>query len=110
MKNSAACYHLGDSIDSDVSGALKAGWTAIRINEQFDADFPDWFDVDTEEQAGQGQERRMELMNWGRKNVATGEEWVEIWGLDDILQLFGFPEDLNKPIATTYVRNFYDDE
>ena len=109
-QNRAACYHVGDSIDSDVAGAVGAGWVAIRINEQFDKEFPDWFDVDDESQAAQGQERRLELMNWGRKDLERDMEWVEIWGLDDILELFGFPEDLTKPISTTYIRNFLDDE
>ena len=89
---------------------MNAGWNAIRINENFDHDFPDWFTVETEDQATLGAEKRLELMNWGRKDVQKDLEWVEIWGLDDILQLFGFPEDLTKPIKTTYIRNYLDDE
>ena len=40
-----ACYHIGDSIDIDVVGASKAGWTPLRFNEWFDEDFPDWLDT-----------------------------------------------------------------
>lgn len=40
-----ACYHIGDSIDIDVVGATKAGWTPLRFNEWFDEDFPDWLDT-----------------------------------------------------------------
>ncbi len=109
LKNPSACYHVGDSITSDVNGAVKAGWTAIRINENFDEDFPDWFDIDTAETVEAGIDKRMALMNWGRKDITTSYEWVEIWGLDDILQLFGFPEDLEKPIATTVLRGYTDD-
>jgi REG-2-like HAD superfamily hydrolase len=110
VQTAAACYHVGEVVNVDVAGAAAAGWTAIRINENFDQDFPDWFAVDSEAQAAQGAEKRLELMNWGRRDVEKEMEWVEIWGLDDILQLFGFPEDLEKPIKTTYIRNFLDDE
>lgn len=100
----STCYHIGDSVDTDVIGAVDAGWTAMRINEKFDDDFPDWFQVDTAETIAATSERRQEMMHWGRKDLLTGREWVEIWGLDDALQLFGFPEDPDKPIATTYLR------
>jgi hypothetical protein len=43
-------------------------------------------------------------MWWGRRDTARGLDWVEIWGLDDVLTLFGFPED------ETYIRNFQSDE
>jgi hypothetical protein len=36
--------------------------------------------------------------------------WLEIWGLDDILFLFGFPDDPSKPIKTTYIRSVLEDE
>ena len=54
--------------------------------------------------------RRQELMWWGRRDTARGLDWVEIWGLDDVLTLFGFPEDETKLIPTTYIRNFQSDE
>ena len=41
---------------------------------------------------------------------SSGMEWVELWGLDDILFLFGFPDDPDKPIRTTYIRNVLDDQ
>ena len=49
-------------------------------------------------------------MWWGRRDTSRGLDWVEIWGLDDVLTLFGFPEDDTKLIPTTYVRNFQSDE
>ena len=109
VSTTTACYHIGDTLENDVAGAADAGWTALRINDKFDDDFPDWFDIDTEEGAAAGADRRLELMNWGRKDLESGREWVEIWGIDDVLELFGFPEDLEKPIATTYVRGYLDD-
>ena len=81
----------------------------MRYNEWFDEDFPDWDSFDTEEQAEEGAESRSVLMQWGRKDSDSGLEWYELWGLDDILTLFGFPEDDNKPIKTTYIRNYRDD-
>lgn len=109
LDKSTACYHVGDSVDNDVNGAVDAGWTALRIHTDFDEDFPDWFDTDTDSSAPEGAERRTRLMDWGRRNTQTGREWTEIWGLDDVLYLFGFPEDPEKPIPTTYVRGYRDD-
>ena len=62
-------------------------------------------------------------MQWGRRDLArpaSGSaasegldskrlEWIELWGLDDILFLFGFPEDPTKQIRTTYIKNVLDD-
>ena len=49
-------------------------------------------------------------MWWGRRDTAKGLDWIEIWGIDDILTLFGFPADETKPISTTYIRNFRSDD
>ena len=65
---------------------------------------------DTAENAEAGSLRRQELMWWGRRDTAKGLDWVEIWGIDDILTLFGFPADETKPISTTYIRNFRSDD
>jgi FMN phosphatase YigB (HAD superfamily) len=108
--NPLAAYHVGESIDVDVLGAAAAGWTAMRINEDFDNDFPDWLEIDPAERADEGAQRRFQLMSWGRRDPARGLDWVELWGLDDVLTLFGFPEDESKPIRTTYIRNFRGDE
>ena len=43
-------------------------------------------------------------MKWGRKDMITGVEWYELWGLDDILTLAGLPQDDSKTIKTTYIR------
>ena len=58
----------------------------------------------------------MKLLFRGRRDLnpdpqsATGgKQWVEIWGLDDILFLFGLPDDPNKPIKTTYLRAVLED-
>lgn len=108
-------FHVGDSIDHDVEGAFAAGWTAFRYNEWFDDDFPDWNAIDDEESADLGADSRRALMLWGRKAVSRhpekgGLNWVEIWGLDEILTLFGFPEDPSKPIRATVLRGFLEDE
>lgn len=105
------CYHVGDSEESDVCGAIAAGWHPIRYRESFDEDFPDWLNIDTieEAQTEQNEEAREAVLKWGRKNVDTGNEWTEIWGLDDILSLFGFPDDDDKLIPTTIVKGIYED-
>jgi len=107
--NPAACYHIGNSLLTDVMGATAAGWTPLRYHEWFDEDFPDWEAADTIEDADKGAERRQAALQWGRKDTVTGLEWVEIWGLDDVLSLFGFPEDDGKPIRTTLLRGVYED-
>jgi hypothetical protein len=37
-------------------------------------------------------------MWWGRRDTAKNVDWVEIWGLDDILTLFGASEVAFFPI------------
>lgn len=107
--NAKTAYHIGDSIRTDVAGAVGAGWTPLRYHEWFDVDFPDWNDIDTEETASAGAERRQAALQWGRRELETGLEWVEIWGLDDVLSLFGFPEDEDKLIKTTLLQGVYED-
>ena len=51
----------------------------------------------------------MEMLRWGRKDTETGAEWTELWGLDDILSLFGFPEDPDKQISTVILKGVYED-
>ena len=109
LNSPSAAYHVGDSVDLDVVGAASAGWIPLRYNEWFDQDFPDWYDIDSKETAAEGSLRRQKLMWWGRRDTVRGLDWVEIWGLNDILTLFGFPDDDKKPIATTYIRAFRDD-
>ena len=105
----ATAYHVGDSLSRDVGGAAAAGWTGMRFKFWFDEDLPDWSAIESEEEADQGAAKRQEIMLWGRRDSTTGVEWVELWGLDDILTVFGLPDDDNKPIKTTYIRGFYDD-
>ncbi len=81
----------------------------MRVHENFDEGFPYWFEVDTESTVPASAEKRLRLIDWGRRDTNTGHEWMEMWGLDEVLSLFGFPEDLDKPIPTTYVRGYTDD-
>lgn len=118
----AHAYHVGDSIDTDILGANAAGWNGMRLNEWFDEELPDWSETDTPETADAGAARHAAFQQWGRRDTSrtsTGEEaspgegaleWVEIWSLDDVLKLFGLPDDPNKPIKTTYIRNVLGDE
>lgn len=106
------CFHIGTTLDSDVLGATSAGWQAMLYKEWFDDDFPDWFAVESKEDSDIGVEKRRKLMEWGRKSIApetNGMEWMELWGLDDSLHLFGFPEDNDKQLKTTYIRSVLDD-
>jgi len=86
-----------------------AGWNPLRFREWFDEDFPDWFDFDTPETAEEGQRRRAACLNLGRRDVEKNLEWVELWSLDDILLIFGFQDDEERAIKTTYIRGFKDD-
>jgi len=99
------CYHVGDSVTTDVAGAVGAGWTAMRVNEWFDKDVPDWNAVESEEGALGERQSRLQLMHWGRVDKAVGMQWYELWGLDDILTLFGVPDDDDKSVVATYVSN-----
>ena len=107
--SSKLAFHVGDSLDTDVAGAVAGGWNPLRFREWFDEDWPDWFDIDTPETAKESQKKRQLLMSWGRRDTVSGLEWVEMWGLDDILTLFGFPEDDTKIVRTTYIRGMLDD-
>lgn len=107
--SAATAYHVGDSLERDVAGAVGAGWTAMRFRPWFDEDLPDWSSVESETQADEGAAKRQALMLWGRKDTASGLDWVELWGLDDILTVFGFPDDDTKPVRTTYIRGYLDD-
>ena len=109
VTDTSKCYHVGSSIPLDITGAAAAGWNPLRSNEWFDEEFPDWRDIDSEENAEEGALRRQKLMHWGRKDTVTNLEWIELWGTDDILTLFGFPADESKPIPTTYIRGYLDD-
>ena len=108
----ANCYHIGDREDTDVAGAIAAGWRPMRYNEDFDEDFADWEAVETAEQQEDLKHvtDRESVLKWGRRNTDTGREWTEIWGLDDMLTLFGLPDDDEKLIPVTVTRGIYEDE
>ena len=110
VKDPKAAYHIGSDIESELVGCTSAGWNALRYNEWFDEEFPDWFEVDDFESADEGAKNRRLLMEWGRKDVSkTDLSWIELWGQDEVLYLFGFPEDPSKPLKTTYVKNIRGD-
>lgn len=109
VSDPSMAFHVGDSLDTDVAGAVAAGWNSLRFNEWFDEDFPDWTVADAASEAEQGIARHSAFMKWGRRDPARGLEWTDVWSLDDILYLFGFPEDMNKPVATTYIRGVHED-
>jgi hypothetical protein len=102
-----AC-HIGDSLDTDVRGALSANWEALHLMENFDEHFPDWSQYDSIDQARDSQIRSRKILEMGRKDLKTNQEWIELWGLDDILYLFGFPEDFSKPFRTTTFKGLED--
>ena len=104
LPNASGAYHVGYNVNNDIYGAIAAGFVPLHINEWFDEQFPDWTEVNTIETAEIGAEQRAEYMKWGRKNMDTGAEWYELWGLDDVLTLSGLPQDDSKTIKTTYIR------
>lgn len=105
VKDLKSVYHIGNSISKDVAGAFGVGLNAIRFNEWFDEDFPDWTDTASIQTSRLSAEKQLAFYTWGRKDTSTGLQWTEIWDLTDILTLFGFPDDDKKPIKTTYIRN-----
>ena len=117
----AVCFHLGSSLEPDVTGAAAAGWTALCFNEWFDEDFPDWNAVESYEQQEEalGHKEAVASMRWGRRSLnrtvtmpdgsTAPLEWYELWGLDDLLYLCGLPEDPDKQVRTTYLRGVYED-
>lgn len=112
VSDPGSCYHIGDREDTDVAGAIAAGWRPMRYNEDFDEDFNDWDMVETAEQQddpGHVTDRES-VLKWGRRNSETGREWTEIWGLDDMLTLFGLPDDDEKLIPVTVTKGIYEDE
>lgn len=106
-----AAYHIGTDVDTDAAGAVSAGWTPLIFRQWFDESFPDWYAIESVEEADQGFQKRKAYMDWGRRDPARGGlEWIETWDLDDVLYLSGLPEDPEKPIHTTYLRGFLTDQ
>lgn len=112
-------FHVGNSLDTDIQGAAAARWQPVRFHESFDEDFPDWRQFDATLEASEKEaDKRNEFLLWGRRaldrrNPASPEkplEWLELWGLEDILTAFGFPEDENKLVRTTVLRGFLEDD
>eukprot|EP01039_Chlorochromonas_danica_P006240 gene6240-6881_t len=106
----ATSFHIGDSLEEDVFGAVDAGWHALHFKENFADDFPDWDEIETPEQAEEGAKKRAVHLNWGRRQISTGREWTALWGLDEALGLFGFPADPDKTFKTTVLRGILEDE
>lgn len=109
LQNPETAFHVGNSLKHDVDGAINAKWTGLHYNEWFDEDFPDWYAIESIADAEKGAESRRELMYFGRKDTKTGNQWVQLWGLDDILYMFGFPDEEGKSFKTTYIRGSLDD-
>ena len=109
LSDPSKAFHVGDSIDTDIVGAAAAGWNPLRFNEWYDEEFPDWTVADAPSEAEAGIARHSAFMKWGRRDPTRGIEWTELWSLDDVLYLFGFPEDMNRPVATTYIRGVHED-
>lgn len=108
--DSKSFYHVGNCINNDVSAALKANWNALRFNGNFDEDFPDWTYINTPETADEGADYAASFLKFGRRCTERNIEWIELWSLVDILQLLGFPEDNERRIETTYIKNVRGDE
>lgn len=120
----ALCFHVGSSVAQDMVGAAAAGWTALRYHEWFDEDFPGWDAAEGEdlgqEQREQGQRDRRAALQWGRRstdrNVTLPDgstvplEWYELWSLEDVLTLFGFPHDTKKTYKTTVLKGAFDED
>lgn len=120
----ALCFHVGSSVEHDIAGAAAAGWTALRYNEWFDQDFPGW-DAALGEDSDQAQRDREQterraVLQWGRRSLdrtvslpdgsTTALEWHEMWALEDVLGLFGFPDDPARTYCTTLLKGVYDDD
>ena len=60
-------YHVGNHLQTDVKGAVNAGWTSLVFNEWFDEQFPDWEEVNSPEDAEVGALKQQEFYKWGRR-------------------------------------------
>ncbi len=119
----ALCFHVGSSVEHDIAGAAAAGWTALRYNEWFDEDFPGWEAAQGEDsdqaQRDQAPADRSAVLQWGRRSLdrtvtlpggsTAALEWHELWSLEDVLSLFGLPEDASRTYSTTVLKGVYDD-
>lgn len=110
VKNPAEAFHVGDTLETDVYGATSAGWNAMHYNKNFDEVFPDWSEINTVATAADGHNLARARMLLGRKDLTTGAEWTELWGLDDVLHMFGFPDDQTKMVRTSRIRGAYEDD
>lgn len=110
VKDPSEAFHVGDTLETDVYGATSAGWNAMHYNKNFDEVFPDWSEVNKVDTAADGANMARARMQLGRKDLTTGAEWVELWGLDDVLHMFGFPDDPSKMVRTTRIRGVYEDD
>ena len=107
----ANCYHIGDREDTDVAGAIAAGWRPMRYNEDFDEDFADWEAVETaEQQEDLKHVTDRECSEVGPAKHRYRERMDRNLGLDDVLTLFGLPDDDEKLIPVTVTRGIYEDE
>jgi hypothetical protein len=61
---SPLCVHVGPSLEEDVAGASAASFLAMHIREDFDQGLPDWTEIDSEEDAEKGAERRKQILLW----------------------------------------------
>lgn len=109
MSSPEGAYHIGDSIAHDIAGAQAAGWSKFLYYENFDESFIDWDDVATPENTEQKCVEARQMLEWGRKDVSNGLEWVELWGIDDLLTVFGFPDDLKRPIRITKLKGIQEE-
>lgn len=113
LSSDASAVHIGDKIDRDVFGAIRSNWKGFHYYEKYEESFMDWREYYTQENATIGQQKAKENLFFGRKDNSITDinmEWTEIWGLEEILTLFGFPDDPNLTYKTTVIRGIYEDE
>ena len=62
--SSPLSVHVGISLTEDVAGAYRAGYLPIHYSENFDDSLPDWMQIESEEEAESGAEKRKEVLLW----------------------------------------------
>jgi len=106
--NPKAAVHVGEGV-TDVIGATSAGWKTMLLNEKFEDQFEDWFKVYTRATSREGALRARAQLQWGRRDTVKNLDWIELWAMDHLLYFYGFPQDDEKRLRTTYIRGVRDD-
>jgi HAD superfamily hydrolase (TIGR01549 family) len=117
--NPSSVVHVGDSVETDVLGAHAAGLMPVLLNEELDDVHVDWGDGSINrnpkpdpDSGIEGTEYLMSdhwrayLEQTASKKLAAAEgiRFIQIATFDQLLTVFGFPDDPDKLIKVSVAR------